>query len=100
MNIYLKKLIWFDLDCWFLGALSVVATRSDLLLQCIPERNISEWGVYEFKFFKHGEWISVFVDDFIPLNDGQPIFSRCKDENEVWVMLMEKAYAKLHQGKT
>ena len=79
-----------------MGALSVVATRPDLIQQCVPQKTLNEWGVYEFRFFKHGQWKSVFVDDYLPLNEGQQIFSRCKDENEVWVSLMEKAYAKLH----
>ena len=84
-------------DCWFLGALSVVATRSELLENCILQKEVNEWGVYEFKFYKNGEWIHVTVDDQIPCNRGKPIFARCKDINEVWVMLMEKAYAKLHK---
>ncbi len=84
-------------DCWFLGALSVVATRADLLLKCIPQTTLNQWGVYEFRFYKNGKWVSVLIDDYIPLHKGRPVFSSCHDINEVWVMLMEKAYAKLHK---
>jgi Calpain family cysteine protease len=38
----------------------------------------------------------VLVDDRIPCVDKQPILSRCKDINETWVSLLEKAYAKLY----
>ncbi|PRP83981.1 hypothetical protein PROFUN_08665 [Planoprotostelium fungivorum] len=84
-------------DCWFLGAVSVCAARPDLLLKCIPESTINPYGVYEFKFFKNGNWTSVIIDDFIPLSKGRPAFASGHNPNEVWVMLMEKAYAKLHK---
>ena len=53
--------------------------------------------MYEFSFYKNGEWVYVVVDDQIPCNRGKPIFARCQDITEVWVMLIEKAYAKLHK---
>jgi calpain-15 len=38
----------------------------------------------------------VTVDDYFPCHpDGGPIFSICKG-SELWIMILEKAYAKLH----
>lgn len=37
------------------------------------------------------------VDDLIPCLDNQPFFNQTK-ENELWVILLEKAYAKLYGG--
>jgi hypothetical protein len=85
-------------DCWFLGALSAVASRQNLIRKCVPSSNINPWGVYEISFYKNGKWISVVVDDHIPLNKNKPVFASSKDANEVWVMLLEKAYAKIHGG--
>ena len=84
-------------DCWFLGALSVVATKPDLLMKNFCQKELNEQGVYEFNFYKNGDWIKVVIDDLIPCHRGKPIFGRCLDINEVWVMLIEKAYAKLHK---
>ena len=40
----------------------------------------------------------MFVDDFFPcFPNGTPIFSR-SNGNELWVLLIEKAYAKVHGG--
>lgn len=41
----------------------------------------------------------VVIDDRLPVGDSsspQLVFARCRDENELWVPLVEKAYAKLH----
>lgn len=40
----------------------------------------------------------MLIDDFVPCFPAAgPIFSR-NNQNELWVMLLEKAYAKLHGG--
>ena len=44
---------------------------------------------------KNGEWKEVVVDDFIPCYKGDPAFSKANG-NELWVILLEKAWAKLH----
>lgn len=44
-----------------------------------------------------GEWIPVVVDDWIPCElPGKPAFATSKKGYELWVSLLEKAYAKLH----
>ena len=42
-----------------------------------------------------GEPINVVIDDLIPCKDGNPAFTKSKN-SELWVMLLEKAYAKVH----
>ncbi len=59
-------------------------------------KTLSEEGFYRLKLCKHGEWTEVVVDDYFPcFPNGGPIFSRAHG-NELWVLLLEKAYAKLH----
>jgi hypothetical protein len=55
-------------------------------------------GIYVLRFFKNFEWIYVIIDDRIPVNKESklPVFGSCKSQNELWVSLIEKAYAKLH----
>ena len=54
-------------------------------------------GIYTVKFNKNGHWLYVHVDDRIPCNrSGDPYFSCSSDPQESWVMVLEKAYAKLH----
>eukprot|EP01087_Luapelamoeba_hula_P002002 TRINITY_DN1177_c0_g3_i2.p1 TRINITY_DN1177_c0_g3~~TRINITY_DN1177_c0_g3_i2.p1 ORF type:complete len:501 (-),score=64.43 TRINITY_DN1177_c0_g3_i2:91-1593(-) len=85
-------------DCWFLGALAVVAERWDLLKQLVVSEH-PELGFYQFRFWKDGEWVTVTIDDRLPCNsEGKIIYGHCTDANEMWVPLIEKAYAKLHKS--
>jgi hypothetical protein len=57
-----------------------------------------EYGMYVLRFFKDSYIIYVIIDDKLPVKrkDKRLIFGRSKDPNELWVPLIEKAYAKLH----
>ncbi|PSR95355.1 Calpain-type cysteine protease [Actinidia chinensis var. chinensis] len=77
-------------DCWFLSAVAVLTEVSGISEVIItPEYNVE--GIYT------GEWVPVVVDDWIPCESpGKPAFATSKKVNELWVSLLEKAYAKLH----
>jgi calpain-15 len=83
-------------DCWFLSALAALAERPGLVKRLFITEEYNKEGVYKLRFCKNGEWIVVTIDDYIPCRmDGGPMFSYgCT--NELWVLLVEKAYAKLH----
>lgn len=60
-------------------------------------------GLFVLRIFKNFEWIYVIVDERLPVKKGGaageskvPVFGRCKDPHEMWVALLEKAYAKMH----
>ena len=55
-----------------------------------------EKGLHAIKFFVEGDWITVVVDDLIPVDAaGRPVFGRCRQPHHIWVQIFEKAYAKL-----
>ena len=87
-------------DCWFLGAIATLATRNELLesvFWCADQ--FSQWGIFVCRFMKDFTWHYVIVDDRLPVFDnpkGLPLFARCRDVDELWVLIIEKAYAKLH----
>ena len=59
-------------------------------------REVTASGVYKLRLCKNGQWQTVTVDDFFPCFPGAgPSYSRGHG-NELWVLLLEKAYAKLH----
>lgn len=85
-------------DCWFLSALGVVALQPELL-----SRVFSRWeespagGKCTFVFHYEGEWRPITIDDRLPCHtNGRLLYARAATINEMWVPLVEKAYAKLH----
>ena len=104
-------------DCWILSSLAILATDRSLVEKLFvstdygeeygcphakrrsSELNLETDGrLYVCRFYKAEEWVTVIVDDRIPCHKvtRQPIFARCKEPNEIWVPILEKAYAKLH----
>lgn len=83
-------------DCWFLSAVAVLTEVSQISEVIItPEYN--EEGIYTVRFCIQGEWVPVVIDDWIPCESpGKPAFATSKKFNELWVSIVEKAYAKLH----
>lgn len=105
-------------NCWWLAAVSNIAHRRDLMDKICVARD-EECGVYGFVFHRDGEWIPTVVDDNLYLTQldfgfdnevydsrGKKArlwkkqyqtgsealyFSKCEEENETWLPLMEKA---------
>lgn len=54
-------------------------------------------GVYGIRFNVDGEWTFIIIDDWMPVDaNGRLLYAHCKDPQEVWVPLLEKAFCKLH----
>jgi len=76
-------------------ALSSLAERPALVQRLFLTQEVNPEGVYFLRFCKDGEWVTVAVDDYFPCFPmGEPMFSRAHGA-ELWVLLLEKAYAKL-----
>ncbi|KAF7189566.1 Calpain-5 [Pseudocercospora fuligena] len=111
-------------NCWFLAGVASLGSRNDFLQKvCVAWDQ--RCGVFGFVFHRDGEWTYTVVDDYLYLTkaDFQASvellkkddhrrsksyrkfhqsgstalhFARCRDENQIWLPLLEKAYAKLH----
>ena len=55
----------------------------------------NEVGIYGIRLCKNGEFVEVIIDDFIPVRYDNPTFSKSTG-HELWVILLEKAFAKIH----
>ncbi|KAL0906783.1 hypothetical protein M5K25_025304 [Dendrobium thyrsiflorum] len=83
-------------DCWFLSAVAVL-TDVSRISEVIITQDYNDEGIYTIRFCIQGEWVPVVVDDWIPCEaPGKPAFATSKKRNELWVSILEKAYAKLH----
>ena len=80
----------------FLAALQVCAQNPVILRQCLvcPYPTL---GLYVVRFYKNGAPVKVLIDDCLPVVNGVMLLSGSSSNlNELWVPLLEKAYAKLH----
>jgi hypothetical protein len=71
------------------------------LLQVIPDNGYKVGredydGVFHCRFWRFGVWNDVYIDDFLPIVHGESIMGAhsATDKNEMWVSLLEKAFAK------
>jgi calpain-15 len=52
-------------------------------------------GMYGIRFCKSGYWQDIIIDENLPCLYDAPVFGQ-GNKNELWVLLLEKAWAKLH----
>ena len=86
-------------DCYFLAAVSNLCRFSELILNLFKTKELNEDGYYEIIFYIDGIKQIVIIDDYIPVNKNTnwPIFAK-PHKNKIWVMLLEKAWAKVNGG--
>ena len=87
-------------DCYFLSAIGSLTKFPNFIESHFYLENEKK-HIYGIYFFINGRWKRVLVDDQFPcrMNDknifGELYFS-CSFQNEIWVSLIEKAWAKVN----
>lgn len=84
-------------NCYFLSAIAALSEFPNLIYKIFRSKEVSSNNVYEIALFVDGEWQIVIVDDYIPYSKK---FDCCAfarpNGNELWVLLLEKAWAKIN----
>jgi len=82
-------------NCWLLAAAATLADHDGIIESCFVSRWFNPAGKYTMKLFNGKKTEHVTVDDFIPCRagDGRPLFAFPVGQ-ELWVLLLEKAFAK------
>ena len=82
-------------DCWLMCSLCSLASKPEFIRRIFLNPEYCEQNFYRLRLCKDGEWQNITVDDMIPCKESsnKPLFSRCNG-NELWVIILEKAYAK------
>ena len=53
--------------------------------------------MYKVRLRKLGFWVTILLDSYFPCYpEGEAIFGKCEKNFEMWVFLIEKAFAKLY----
>ena len=101
-KIEIKDIIQGNIgDCYFLSALTALTRYPYLLAEKFRTKKFNEEGYYEMIMFIDGEWQVVFVDDYFPYDPLQRKFVGARPHNnELWAILLEKAWIKINGGYT
>ncbi|ETN16172.1 hypothetical protein PPTG_06374 [Phytophthora nicotianae INRA-310] len=105
-------------DAWLLGVFAAVALHPDNLIENLfvseSLQNFKQFGVFTCRFFKDDNWVPVTTDTRIPysmelqpedkvssgggstFSPGSALYGSSVNRSEVFILFLEKAYAKLH----
>jgi len=78
-----------------MSAIAIMAEWPKRVMDAFIIDTANEQGVYGLVLYKNGIKQVIIIDDYIACNCGEPAFAEAHG-NELWVMLMEKAWAKMH----
>lgn len=91
-------------DCYFLCALAA-CVRDMAIADDLIDEEFEDVGIYGVSFWVEGHWEMVWVDRNFPCyrparathaGRWRLVFASCADPKEIWPLVIEKAYAKLH----
>ena len=85
-------------DCYFLSAITSLAKFPNILIEKFITQEYNEEGYYEVVLFIDGEWVIVYVDDYFPVDSTDSFVFAKPNGNELWAILLEKAWAKVNGG--
>ncbi|KAF8285615.1 calpain cysteine peptidase [Trypanosoma cruzi cruzi] len=91
-------------DSWLVCAIAAIAEYPKMVRGMFHHPRKAELtakeraiGAYRVTLNKNGWWTNVVVDDYLPVLGGRVKYARSVDDPcEMWISILEKAYAKLH----
>jgi hypothetical protein len=84
-------------NCYFLSSLSAIAEFQERFEKIFVTKKRSENGCYLVRLILQGVPEIVVVDDYFPVENGR-FACATSGKNEIWVQLLEKAYAKVNES--
>ena len=86
-------------NCYLMSSLAAMTNIPQLICQLFRSFQVNKFGCYEIGLNIEGEWQIILLDDYFPCSKKTrtPIFAK-PNGPELWVMLLEKAWAKINGG--
>lgn len=87
-------------DCYLIATICAISEKSDRIRRLLITQNKTKPGIYCVALCIQGTWEYIIMDDYFtidPLGGYRPAFS-CSKDNQLWVMLLLKAWAKAYGG--
>ena len=83
-------------DCWLLASFAALAEHPSAVRRLFVNHEINDRGKYQVRLYNpvKGKFQIITIDDYIPVDsNGTPLFAKARG-GEIWVCLLEKAFAK------
>ena len=78
------------------SCISALSEKYNLIKRLFITNIYNEYGIYKVKLCYNGQWKTVVIDDYFPcIPNSLPIVTRAPG-NELWVLILQKALAKLY----
>ena len=86
-------------DCYFLSSVASLCKFPSLIKRMFRQETKNDDGFYEITLFIDGKRQIVIVDDYLPAfkKYNKACYAQ-SNKDEIWVMLLEKAWAKVNGG--
>lgn len=78
-----------------MAGLAALAERPDRIFNLFLLQELNEQKYFSVKMLYKGKWMTIDMDEYVPMLYNKPAFSKCVGDS-LWVVLLEKAWAKLY----
>lgn len=86
-------------NSYFLSAISALAEHPQRIKRCFLSEELNKVGCYATEMYLNGEKTEIIIDEHIPVYKGtKEVAFSSSSNNDVWVQLLEKAWAKANGG--
>jgi len=82
--------------CDLYSALGAMTEFPQRLINTFIVKELNKYGAYSVKFLICGIPVEIVLDDYFPCNDSKNLLYSRPLTNELWFLLLEKAFAKLY----
>ena len=83
----------------FFHAIKILTKIPGLIPQIFKSEKVNQYGFYEIYIYTNGQFKILILDDYFPIIKGSNLLRFAKPvKNEIWLLLLEKAFAKLNGG--
>ena len=87
-------------DCYFLSAVGALCKKTEFFEKLFHMKEKSSQNIYGIYLYLNGRWKLVLLDDYFPYSAKdfkfKQLFFSSSCQNEIWVSLIEKAWAKVN----
>jgi len=89
-------------NAYFVSSISAICEFDSRIKRLLIQDKMSEKGIYKVAIHRMGNWREIIVDDRLPVikntNRVDKLIGSNSAQNELWVSILEKAYAKAFGG--